>query len=189
MLTDADLGSRAPLASVNWSKIEKYGRSPKMIFPRLKHLEITCCSFHKSAFTFIVKHAVNILTIKVYSLPGLKKEDLELWVTSAGTPTGSCLQHLETFIIFQAREFNSEMVEVLMDNLPSLRKLGDFNSFDGLRRPNDMKRFYAKIREGKWDLQLYDSQSTSAYEKDFNKLLTLHWFYLTDGPTNKSKYK
>ena len=85
---------------------------------------------------------------------------------------------------------NSEMVELLMENLPSLKKFGDFNSFD-LRRPNDTKRFYTKIREEKWDIQLFDSQSsihstsTSSGDKDFNKLLTLHWFYLTDGPSNK----
>ena len=77
------------------------------------------------------------------------------------------------------------MVELLMENLPSLQKLGDFSSFD-LRRPNDMKRFHAKIREEKWDIHLLDSPPTSSFgEKDFNKLLTLHWFYLTDGPTNK----
>ena len=71
-----------------------------------------------------------------------------------------------------------------MENLPSLQKLGDFQSFD-VRRPNDMKRFYSKIREGKWNLNLFDSQSSSSFEKDFNKLLTLHWFYLTDGPSHK----
>ena len=93
---------------------------------------------------------------------------------------------IETFLIFQGREMNSEMAELFMENLPNLKKFGDFNSFD-LRRPNDMKRFHSKIREEKWDIQLFDSQnpSTSFGEKDFNKLLTLHWFYLTDGPTNK----
>ena len=81
---------------------------------------------------------------------------------------------------------NCEMAELFMENLPNLKKFGDFNSFD-LRRPNDMKRFHSKIREEKWDIQLFDSHnpSTSFGEKDFNKLLTLHWFYLTDGPTNK----
>ena len=88
----------------------------------------------------------------------------------------------ETFIIFQGREMNSEMVELLMENLPKLQKLGDFNSFD-IRRPNDMKRFQAKLREEKWDINLFDSQLSSSFEKDFNKLLTLHWFYLTDGPS------
>ena len=93
---------------------------------------------------------------------------------------------IETFLIFQGREMNSEMAELFMENLPNLKKFGDFNSFD-LRRPNDIKRFHSKIREEKWDIQLFDSQnpSTSFGEKDFNKLLTLHWFYLTDGPTNK----
>ena len=92
----------------------------------------------------------------------------------------------ETFIIFQGREVNSEIVELLLDGLPSLHKLGDFNSFD-LRRPSDMKRFYSKIREEKWDVHLFDSQPTTSSfgEKDFNKMLSLHWFYLTDGPANK----
>jgi len=169
-----------PLGTVNWSRIEKYSRTPKMLFMNLKHVEITCNSFHKSSFTFIVKHALNILSIKLYSLPSLKREDIEVWIRD------KCLQQLETFLIFQGREMNCEMAELFMENLPNLKKFGDFNSFD-LRRPNDMKRFHSKIREEKWDIQLFDSQnpSTSFGEKDFNKLLTLHWFYLTDGPTNK----
>ena len=81
---------------------------------------------------------------------------------------------------------SSEMIELLIENLPNLKKFGDFNTFD-IRRPNDMKRFYSKIRDERWDIQLFDSQNSSSTfgEKDFNKLLTLHWFYLTDGPSNK----
>lgn len=77
-----------PLGTVNWSRIEKFGRTSKMIFANLKHIEITCCSFHKSSFTFIVKHAVNILSIKIYSLPSLKREDVESWIRE------KCLQQL-----------------------------------------------------------------------------------------------
>ena len=77
-----------PLGTVNWSRIEKYGRTSKMIFMNLKHVEITCNSFHKNSFTFIVKHALNILSIKLYSLPSLKREDIEVWIRD------KCLQHL-----------------------------------------------------------------------------------------------
>ena len=77
-----------PLGTVNWSRIEKYGRTSKMIFMNLKHVEITCASFHKSSLTFIVKHALNILSIKLYSLPSLKREDIEVWIRD------KCLQHL-----------------------------------------------------------------------------------------------
>ena len=112
--------------------------------------------------------------------------DIILCLPSIEKVINIVLFSLETFLIFQGREMNSEMAELFMENLPNLKKFGDFNSFD-LRRPNDMKRFHSKIREEKWDIQLFDSQnpSTSFGEKDFNKLLTLHWFYLTDGPTNK----
>ena len=77
-----------PLGTVNWSRIEKYGRTSKMLFSNLKHMEITCCSLHKSSFTFIVKHAINILSIKIYSLPSLKREDIESWIRD------KCLQQL-----------------------------------------------------------------------------------------------
>ena len=52
-----------------------------------------------------------------------------------------------------------------------------------MRRPNDMKRLQQKIRDEGWQLSLVDSQSTHSDEKDFNKLLTLHWFYLTEAPS------
>jgi hypothetical protein len=77
-----------PLGTVNWSRIEKYGRTSKMIFANLKHMEITCCSFHKTSFTFIVKHAVNMLSIKIFSLPSLKREDIDSWIRD------KCLQQL-----------------------------------------------------------------------------------------------
>ena len=95
----------------------------------------------------------------------------------------------ETLLFFHEREMSSEMIELLIENLPNLKKFGDFNTFD-IRRPNDIKRFYSKIRDERWDIQLFDSQNSSSTfgEKDFNKLLTLHWFYLTDGPSNKMQW-
>jgi len=47
-----------------------------------------------------------------------------------------------------------------------------------------MKKLQQKIRDEKWNLSMVDSQSThSEREKNFNKLLTLHWFYLTEFPS------
>jgi hypothetical protein len=169
-----------PLGTVNWSRIEKYGRTSKMLFSNLKHMEITCCSLHKSSFTFIVKHAINILSIKIYSLPSLKREDIESWIRD------KCLQQLETLLFFHERDMSVEMIELLMENLPNLKRFGDFNTFD-IRRPNDMKRVYAKIEDERWDIKLFDSKNASSTydEREFNKLLTLHWFYLTPKHLNK----
>lgn len=79
-----------------------------------------------------------------------------------------------------------EMIELLMENLPNLKRFGDFNTFD-IRRPNDMKRVYAKIEDERWDIKLFDSKNASSTydEREFNKLLTLHWFYLTPKHLNK----
>ena len=65
--------------------------------------------------------------------------------------------------------------------------LGDFNSFD-MRRPNELKKLQQKIRDEGWQLSLVDSQSAHSDEKDFNKLLSLHWFYLTEAPSLNKEY-
>ena len=147
--------------------------SSKVLFPFLQHLEITC-SFPKSCFGLIISQAPNLKTVKIFEMPGLRRENFEEWCYH--------LQSLETLIIFRAPEINKDTIEIIFDSCPNLRRFGDFHSFD-LRRPSDMKKLQQKIREEKWKLTLIDSQSTHSDEKDFNKLLTLHWFYLTESPS------
>jgi hypothetical protein len=86
-----------------------------------------------------------------------------------------------TLILFRAPDITREIAESIIESLPNLKIFGDFHSFD-LKRPHDMKRIQARVREEDWDLQLIDSQASPPDEKDFNKLLNLHWFYLTPGP-------
>jgi len=150
----------------------------KILFPSLKHLEITC-SFPKSCFGLIISHAPFLKSIKIFEMPGLRRENFEEWCCH--------LQKLETLIIFRAPEMNKEAVEVILDSCPNLRRLGDFNSFD-MRRPNELKKLQQKIRDEGWQLSLVDSQSAHSDEKDFNKLLSLHWFYLTEAPSLNKEY-
>jgi hypothetical protein len=149
--------------------------SHKILFPRLQHLEITCPSFPKACFGLIVSHAPYLKSVKVFDMPGLRRENFEEWANH--------LQHLETLIVFRAPEINKEAIDVILDSFPSLQRLGDFHSFD-LRRPHDMKRLHNRIRDEGWNLTLIDSPTTHSDEKDFNKLLSLHWFYLTESPAS-----
>lgn len=153
------------------SKHDRIGN--KILFPMLQHLEITC-SFPKSCFGLIVAQAPGLKSVKIFEMPGLRKENFEEWCCH--------LQNLETLIIFRAPEINKDAIEVILDSCPNLQRLGDFHSFD-MRRPSDVKKLQQRIREEGWKLALIDSQSTHSDEKDFNKLLTLHWFYLTEAPS------
>ena len=91
----------------------------------------------------------------------------------------SNLPKLETLIIFRAVDINREMAESIIENLPNIKLFGDFHSFE-LKRPNEMKRIQGRVRDENWDLRLVDSQAMITDEKDFNKKLSLHWFYLTN---------
>ena len=142
-----------------------------VLFPRLLHLEITA-SFPKVCFSLIMKNAPVLKSVKVFELPGLRKENLMEWIGHA--------QSLETLIIFRAPELGKDAVDLIMDSCPKLSKLGDLQ--DMKKSQNDMKRLLQRIRDENWNLKLIDSQQGSD-EKDFNKLLTLHWFYLTECPS------
>lgn len=149
--------------------------SSKILFPHLLHLEITCLSFPRSCFGLIISHAPNLKTAKVFEMPGLRKENFEEW---------SChLQKLETLIIFKAPEINKDAVDMILELCPNLQKFGDFHSFD-IRRPHDMSKLQKRIRDEQWSLTLIDSLSSHSDEKDFGKLLSLHWFYLTESPSS-----
>ncbi len=153
----------------------------KLLFQHLKHLEITCNSFPKACFSFIISHAFNLKTIKAFHVPGVRQSDLEDWCLKS-----KCLQKLETLILFKAPEITKDAVDMLLDSLPALQRLGDFHSFD-VRKPHDLRRFQSKIRDEGWNLTLVDSTQPHPDEKDFNRLLSLHWFYLTnENPALKS---
>merc|ERR1712029_757076 len=106
------------------------------------------------------RNAPALKSVKVFELPGLRKESLIEWIGH--------MQNLETLIIFRAPELGKEAIDLILDSCPKLEKFGDFHSFD--RRANDMKRLQQRISD----------------EKDFNKLLSLHWFYLTEGPSTSN---
>lgn len=120
-----------------------------------------------------MRNAPALKSVKVFELPGLRKESLIEWIGH--------MQNLETLIIFRAPELGKEAIDLILDSCPKLEKFGDFHSFD--RRANDMKRLQQRIRDENWHLKVIDSQSTSSDEKDFNKLLSRNyiWFLLTQG--------
>ena len=162
-----------PFLNVSTKSRHERLMSNKVLFPCLRHLEITC-SFPKSCFALIISHAPYLKSVKVFEMPGLRRENFEEWF--------SHLQNLETLIIFRATEINKETIDVILESCPNLQRFGDFHSFD-IRRPNDVKKLQQRVRDEAWNLTLIDSQSTHSDEKDFNKLLTLHWFYLTESPS------
>ena len=145
-----------------------------VLFPRLLHLEITA-SFPKVCFSLIMKNAPNLKSAKVFELPGLRKDNLMEWIGH--------VQNLETLIIFRAPELGKEAVDLIMEACPKLTKLGDLQEMK--KSQNDMKKLLQRIRDENWSLRLIDSQQGSD-EKDFNKLLTLHWFYLTESSPSQS---
>jgi hypothetical protein len=159
------------------------------VLSRLEHVEISCSSFPKNCFNFIMKNALALKSMKVLQVPGLKTEDIGSWQ--------GALQHLETLIIFRGPELNRESVDLMLDQLPRLKVLGDLSSFDIRHRQSDFKRIYSRIKDEEWDLRIIDSDSSSggsgvagagggvnaaADEKEFTKSLSLHWFYLTEAP-------
>jgi len=155
------------------------------LFRSLKHLEVTCPEFPTSCFTFIAKLATNLQSVKVMGLSGLSTLTVEEWIAA------KCFPKVHTFILFQGRDMSFRMLDLLVENMPSLRKLGDFNSIDtdSSGKTQDMKRLVSKIKTQNWDLMLIDSaQDCANCDKDFSKMLSLHWFYLTEAPTNQKHY-
>jgi hypothetical protein len=61
-----------PLPNMSSRKLTRANK----FFQCLMHVEITC-SFPKSCFAFIVKNALQLRTVKVFHLPGLKREDFD----------------------------------------------------------------------------------------------------------------
>lgn len=162
-----------PLSSLSLSKLNQRGSNWRL-FGSLAHLEVTCASLPKTCLNFVLKYAIFLRNIKVFHVPGLKKADFEGWSAS--------LQYLETLILYRAPELNRETVEFVLESLPSLQRFGDLHSFD-LKRPYDIKRLATRVKDERWDLELIDSPTYNiSDEKEFSKLLSLHWFYLTESP-------
>ncbi len=191
-LSSLIIQKEVPLSAVSTSRTCLANGEP--VLTQLRHVEISCASFPRSVFNFIMKEAADLRSMKVLQVSGLKLEDVRRWEGS--------LRRLETLVIFRGPELNREAVEALMDQLPRLRVLGDLSSFDIRRPQNDLKRIYARIKDEGWDLRIIDSDVTpgtaaaaaaaaaaaggpnqaAVDEKEFTKSLSLHWFYLTESP-------
>lgn len=162
------------------------GMPSTSLFCSLKHLEVTCTDFPVTCFTFIAKLGTNLQSVKVMSLQGLSSLSVEDWINS------KCFPKVHTFILYQAPKLSFQMINLLLEHMPSLTKFGDLNSFDTAERTStsersqDIKRLASKVKEKEWDLILIDSsqENFASCEKDFTKMLSLHWFYLTEAPTN-----
>ena len=60
----------SPQGTIQTNRIQKLGLSSKVLFSCLKHLEVTSMSFPTNCFTFIAKVALNLRTVKIFSLNG-----------------------------------------------------------------------------------------------------------------------
>ena len=173
-----------PNPSVDPSRVK--GMPSTSLLGSLKHLEVTCTEFPIACFSFIAKLGLNLQSIKVMGLSAVSENTVEDWIAA------KCFPKVHTFILFQGRDVTYKMVEILIEMMPNLRKFGDLNSFDSesSTRNQDMKRLVSRIKEEQWDLMLIDSspENVPPCDKDFSKMLSLHWFYLTEAPTNKKSY-
>jgi len=150
------------------------------MFSQLEHVEISCPQLSKNCFGFILKHAVKLISIKVLHVPKLNRSDFESWL---GT---NSLQHLESLIIFKAPEFTLDMVLWLLDELEMINEFGDLHSMEFAKQQGDVKKLAGEIKKKDWDVALVDSsQGSELEERDFSKLQTLHWFYLTPSDGHK----
>eukprot|EP00096_Caligus_rogercresseyi_P009719 TRINITY_DN3350_c0_g1_i1.p1 TRINITY_DN3350_c0_g1~~TRINITY_DN3350_c0_g1_i1.p1 ORF type:complete len:357 (-),score=135.27 TRINITY_DN3350_c0_g1_i1:91-1161(-) len=140
------------------------------LLPHLRDLEISCLGLTKNCLGFLLRNSRVLRTLKVLEVNDLTKSDLESWSESLGS--------LETFIIFRAPEMNRESLDFLLEGLPRLSTLGNLKSFD--IKASDISRICGRIKEEDWNLNLIISDSHYGVdEKEFSKLLSLHWFYLT----------
>jgi len=75
----------------------------------------------------------------------------------------------------------------LLEELESLTELGDLHSMDLARNnTNDVRKLHQEVKKKEWDISLVDSsQGLDTEERDFCKLQSLHWFYLTPSENYK----
>jgi len=148
--------------------------SKTRLFSSLEHVEVSCPQFSKHCFGFILKNAVNLVSIKVLHVPKLNRSDFESWLCT------NPLQRLESLIIFKAPELTLDSVMWLLDELEAITELGDLHSMELAKTNADVRKLHQEIKKNRWNVSLIDSsQGIDTEERDFGKLQSLHWFYLT----------
>lgn len=142
-------------------------------FSRLRHVEITGM-IPKICFNFIMSNSPELRSIKAFEVPSLKVDDFSYWFDNV------C--KLETLLIYRGCDINVDAIEMILQNLQNLRSFGDLRHCK-LRRPNDIRRLTNMIKDENWNCNLIDSDIVypDCEEKEFPKMLSLHWFYLTEG--------
>jgi len=148
--------------------------SKTRLFGQLEHVEVSCQQFSKQCFGFILKNAVNLVSIKVLHVPKLNRSDFESWLCT------NPLQKLESMIIFKAHELTLDAVTWILSELDSITELGDLHSMELSKNNADIRKLHQEIKKNRWSVNLIDSsQGIETEERDFGKLQSLHWFYLT----------
>lgn len=148
--------------------------SKTRLFAHLEHVEVSCPQFSKNCFGFILKNAVKLVSIKVLHVPKLSRVDFESWLCT------NPLQRLESLIIFKAPELSLDTIMWLLEEMESITELGDLHAMDFAKNANDVRKLHQEIKKKEWDVSLVDSsQGIDTEERDFGKLQSLHWFYLT----------
>jgi len=154
------------------------------LFGQLEHVEVSCPQFSKNCFGFILKNAIKLVSIKVLHIPKLTRADFESWLCINPLP------RLESLIIFKAPELSLDIILWLLEELESITELGDLHAMDFAKNPNDVRKLHQEIKKREWDVTLIDSsQGIDTEERDFGKLQSLHWFYLTPSESYKQNLK
>jgi len=144
------------------------------LFSQLEHVEVSCPQFSKQCFGFILKNAVNLVSIKVLHVPKLNRSDFESWFCT------NPLEKLESLIIFKAPELSLDTILWMLDELDAITELGDLHSMEFSKNSAEVRKLHQEIKKNKWNVSLVDSsQGLDTEERDFGKLQSLHWFYLT----------
>lgn len=148
--------------------------SKTRLFGQLEHVEVSCPQFSKTCLGFILKNASKLVSIKVLHVPKLSRVDFESWLCI------NPLQRLESLVIFKAPELTLDTIMWLLEELESITELGDLHAMDFAKTSGEVRKLHQEIKKKEWDVSLVDSsQGSDTEERDFGKLQSLHWFYLT----------
>ena len=111
---------------------------------------------------------------KVLHVPKLGRSDFESWLCT------NPLQRLESLVIFKAPELTLDTIMWLLEELEAITELGDLHSMDFAKAAGEVRKLHQEVKKKEWDVTLVDSsQGSDTEERDFGKLQSLHWFYLT----------
>ena len=148
--------------------------SKSRLFGQLEHVEVSCPQFSKTCLGFILKNAVKLVSIKVLHIPKLTRNDFESWLCT------NPLKRLESLVIFKAPELTLDTIMWLLEELEAITELGDLQSMDFAKASGEVRKLHQEVKKKEWDVTLVDSsQGSDTEERDFGKLQSLHWFYLT----------